>query len=208
VRSLTGAAIDAASDADGITEFLRPEEGAWDPRRPRDFYFVTTNDIDKPSRLWRLRFSEPKDFASGGTITALLDGTEGQQMLDNITVTTRGQVLLQEDPGSKLPAGTTNYLAKLWLYDISSDKLTEIAHHDPARFTPGEPGFLTADEESSGIIPAAGILGRNWYLLDPQAHFTNADPELVEGGQLLALHVPASLSGSEEDADDRKEGSG
>ena len=28
-----------------------------------------------------------------------LDGTEGQQMMDNITVDDRGNVLLQEDPG-------------------------------------------------------------------------------------------------------------
>ena len=30
----------------------------------------------------------------------LLDGTEGQQMIDNITVTNAGKVLIQEDVGN------------------------------------------------------------------------------------------------------------
>jgi len=62
-----------------------------------------------------------------------------------------------------------------------------VAQHDPARFTPDAPGFLTQDEESSGIIPMDDILGEGWYLLDVQAHYAT-DAELVEGGQLLGLH--------------------
>jgi hypothetical protein len=53
----------------------------------------------------------------------------------------------------------------------------------------GGANLLTIDEESSGVISVASILGRGWYLADVQAHYTK-DPELVEGGQLLALHVP------------------
>jgi hypothetical protein len=65
-----------------------------------------------------------------------------------------------------------------------------VAEHDPARFTVGAPGFLTQDEESSGIIPMDDILGEGWYLLDVQAHYNAGDVELVEGGQLLGLHFP------------------
>lgn len=36
------------------------------------------------------------------------------------------------------------------------------------------------------------MLGRGWFLLDTQAHFANG-PELVEGGQLLALWVDPNL---------------
>jgi hypothetical protein len=108
-------------------------------------------------------------------------------MLDNITVDRRGHVLLQEDPGGN------DYIARIWQYDIGSDDLIEVAHHDPARFAPTAPGKLTNDEESSGIIDAEKLLGKGWYLLDVQAHLASPDPELVEGGQLLALHVPSRL---------------
>ena len=67
--------------------------------------------------------------------------------------------------------------------------MVEVAHHDPDRFAPGAPGFLTQDQESSGIIDASAILGEGWYLLVQQAHYAT-DTELVEGGQLLALHIP------------------
>jgi hypothetical protein len=118
----------------------------------------------------------------------LLDGTEGQQMLDNMTVTKDGKILMQEDPGGN------DHLAKIWQYDPVTDKLTLLAQHDPDRFDPnapvgGEP-FLTRDEESSGIIDLTDILGsggQNVFLWDVQAHF-NLGGELVQGGQLGLLY--------------------
>ena len=105
-------------------------------------------------------------------------------MLDNMTISKRGQIVLQEDPGNQ------PYVARLWRYSIANDTLTEIAHHDPDRFAPGAANFLTVDEESSGVIDVSNILGDGWFLLDVQAHYANSDPELVEGGQLIALHYP------------------
>jgi len=70
------------------------------------------------------------------------------------------------------------------------------------RFLPAAAGvipastFLTQDEESSGIIDASDVLGNGWYLLDVQAHLKSADPELVEGGQLLAMYIPTPKGGS------------
>ena len=64
-----------------------------------------------------------------------------------------------------------------------------VAQHDPNRFAPGAPNFLTIDEESSGVIPLTSILGDGWFLLDVQAHYAT-DAELVEGGQLVAIHLP------------------
>lgn len=178
----TGTALQADSVAAGVTEFNRPEDGAWDTQDPTVFYFVTTASFAGSSRLWKLDFVDPADPSKGGTITALLDGDEGQKMMDNLTVNDRGQLLVQED------VGNNPRLGKLWLYDPESDSLTEIAHHDEARFLAGASGFLTEDEESSGVIPAP-FLGEGWYLLDVQAHYALGG-ELVEGGQLLALHVP------------------
>jgi Bacterial protein of unknown function (DUF839) len=173
----------------GVTSFLRPEDGTWDPKRPSDLYFVTTATFGGNSRLWRLRFNDPGNPTQGGVIDMLLDGTEdggtGERyhMFDNMTINGRRQLVLQEDPGNQ------SYLARIWLYDIASDTLTEVAHHDPARFDPPNPA-LTQDEESSGVIDVSTILGSGWYLLDVQAHYNPGDPELVEGGQLLAMHIP------------------
>ncbi len=67
-----------------------------------------------------------------------------------------------------------------------------IATFDPAQFTPGAPGFITQDEESSGVIPVP-FLGKNAYLLDAQVHAPyageNADA-VVEMGQLLLMKLP------------------
>ena len=176
--------------AAGVTDFFRPEDGAWDPEQPSDLYFNTTADFNGNSRVWRLRFDDPGNPAEGGVIDMLLEGNEdggtGQKhhMLDNMTINRHGQLVLQEDTGNQA------YLARIWQYSIASDKLTEIAHHDPARFAPPTPAPFNQDEESSGVIDVSAILGSGWYLLDVQAHYPNG-PELVEGGQLLAMHIPA-----------------
>jgi secreted PhoX family phosphatase len=197
--------LEEDSQAKGVTNFQRPEDGAWDPRNPSDLYFVTTSALgpappDKRSgetRLWRLRFADPSDPSQGGELTLLVSGpigtadsgggtqsanAPGPQMLDNMTVDSRGQVLMQEDTGNNA------YLAGVWAYDIESGSLARIARHDPDRFAVGGSDFITKDEESSGIIPAP-FLGAGWYLLDVQNHKTTTDAELVEGGQLLALHL-------------------
>lgn len=190
VSAKTGTQLQADSVAAGVTEFLRPEDGTWHQTDPRLFYFVTTDRFNQPgqdgrSRLWQLRFDNPFVPEFGGTITLLLDGTEGQQMLDNMTIDRHGNLLLQEDPGNQA------HIARIWQYTPASDTLKLIAEHDPRFFQSGSPEFLTQDEESSGIIDASDVLGRGWFLLDQQAHYAIAG-ELVEGGQLLALYNPDS----------------
>jgi hypothetical protein len=68
--------------------------------------------------------------------------------------------------------------------------------------------------ESSGIIDASDVLGKDWWLLDVQAHNSTAPqpgPTLVpnsstgENGQLLAVKVPGSTGGGgggDDDDDD------
>ncbi len=192
VSSLTGAALETASDAAGVTEWNRPEDGAWDPKHPNDFYFVITASFGGNSKLYRLHFKDPADPLKGGTVDQLLTGTEdggtGERfhMLDNIAVDEHGHVVLQEDPGGQ------DYLARIWVYGIKSGSLTEVAHFDPARFSPDSITMLTNDEESSGVIDAEEILGRGWFLFDAQAHYGISN-YLVEGGQLLALKIPGNL---------------
>ncbi|MBN8697724.1 MAG: esterase-like activity of phytase family protein [Bacteroidetes bacterium] len=186
VQNMTGAAINTASNTAGVTTFLRPEDGAWDPSNPNDFYFVTTNSFTSPSRLWKLHFTNVLMPELGGTITAVLDGTEGQKMLDNLTIDNYGHVLMQEDPGNQ------THLAKVWQYTIATDAIVEIGTHNPDRFLTGGSSFLTQDEESSGIIDMQGILGAGKFLLFDQAHYNFGNTEVAEGGQLLAFYNPAT----------------
>ncbi|MEO8319858.1 MAG: hypothetical protein ABI561_16200 [Bradyrhizobium sp.] len=184
VSGMTGAQIDAASEAAGVTSFLRPEDGAWDTLNPNRFYFVTTNAFNAPSRLWAVDFNDAKNPAAGGTIKLLLNGTEGQQMLDNITVDSNGRVTLCEDVGNNA------HLGKVWQYDPATDALTQLAQHDASRFLSGGANFLTQDEEASGVIDVSHILGNageNVFLIDTQSHLS-VGGELVEGGQLQLIH--------------------
>lgn len=163
------------------TVFSRPEDGAWNPANPAQFYFVTTDRYDQVSdglgaqigqtRLWRLTFTDITNPDLGGTIDLLLDGrTEGGEkvnMFDNIGVNeTNGHILLQEDVGGQAHNG------KVWDYDpatftgvTNTGTLVKILKHDVARFGDRVGGVTTPatapynnDEETSGIIDITSIM--------------------------------------------------
>lgn len=163
------------------TTFSRPEDGAWNPANPSQYYFVTTDRLDQASdglganigqtRLWRLNFTDITNPTLGGTIDLLIDGQtvagEKVNMFDNMTVNeSNGHVILQEDVGGAAHNG------KVWDFDPStytgvpnSGTLKKILKHDPARFGDRAGGVTTAatlpfnnDEESSGIIDITSIM--------------------------------------------------
>src|SRR5262245_53020658 len=110
-------------------------------------------------------------------------------MWDNITVSADGTITLCEDPGNN------DRVAKVWQYDPANGSLTELAHHDPARFdsaNAAQPSFITRDEESSGVVDISNILGNageHVFLIDTQSHKAVPPPSpLVEGGQLMVMH--------------------
>jgi Ca2+-binding RTX toxin-like protein len=208
VTHTTGTQLQAQSAP--LTQFGRPEDGAWDPSNPSRFYFVTTGAGATPMRLWALDFTDIEHPELGGTITMLVEGglagsnpADLPVMFDNMTVTESGLVIIQEDPGNN------PRLARVWMYNPATDNgvdalsgLTQIARHDPARFTnpagptgTPAPGSLTGfgqDEESSGVVDMTNPLGngeRLAFLLDTQAHYAFSPSEFVEGGQLMAMFV-------------------
>jgi Ca2+-binding RTX toxin-like protein len=203
VTHTTGTELQAQSAP--LTQLGRPEDGAWDPSTPGRYYFITTGTATSPTRLWALDYYDIEHPELGGTIKVLVEGVFPNSdpnsplplMLDNMTVTESGLVIMQEDPGNN------PRLAKVWMYDPKADNgidplsgLTEIAHHDPARFTaglntPAPGGTFSQDEESSGVIDVTSLLGHDEklaFLLDTQAHYSIGG-ELVEGGQLMAMYV-------------------
>ena len=193
----------AAGGTAAGTTFLRPEDGAFDPSNPADFYFVTTDRIDNiedggtqsaNSRLFRLHFSDVNNPLAGGTIDALLDGTDIMNMGDNLCVFNDIQggtrVIIQEDTGN------STHNAKTLLYTVATDTLEIILESDRARF--GDINGVAAvapfnqDEESSGVIDARDTLGLGWFIGNMQAHYAQPG-ELVEGGQIYAFYAPAAV---------------
>jgi secreted PhoX family phosphatase len=200
----TGAAQETESVARGLT-LNRIEDGAWDPKHPNDFYFFTTEGGDKTSvendpvtgapitrdggGLWRLRFADVSKPSAGMTLELLLDGSEAPYLNkpDNMDIDEKGHLLIQEDPGGNA------HLARVLAYEIASGDIAILAEFDPARFASGATGYpATIDEESSGIIDVADLMGRGTFLLDAQIHSSVglSDPtRQVEHGQLLKMKV-------------------
>jgi hypothetical protein len=218
-----GVTQNAEARAKGLS-LNRIEDGHWDPANPNDLYFVTTEGGNgaPPATgrfgrdgggLWRLSFDDIERPELGGTLTLLLDGSEPPLLNkpDNIAIDRRGNLLIQEDPGNNVG------LARIVAYRIADGARGVLAQFDPALFgwrggrLPNgnpvlEPGQLTFDEESSGIIDAHDVIGPRWFLFDAQVHRNLPDRELFQAGQLLALHVDKwnDVYGSspDEDSDD------
>ena len=202
---------DQNTDAfDAGSTFNRIEDGHFDPNNPNDYYFFTTEGGDKtaspiePSNstrdgggLWRLSFADIERPRLGGTLTLLLDGTEDPFLNkpDNMAIDRDGNLLIQEDPGKNA------HLARILSYRIDDGAIGIVARFDPARFGAGTPGsgFLTTDEESSGIIE----ISKGTFLFDAQVHQRRPlDPETLEEGQLLTMTVDDWDDVYGDDADD------
>ncbi|MFZ5522676.1 MAG: hypothetical protein ACOY9D_01150 [Pseudomonadota bacterium] len=216
---------DAATRATGIvsgmrfslsdtvsTAFSRPEDGAWNPRNPNEFYFVTTDQLDKTdltggtqkggTRLWRLTFDDIKNVDAGGKIDILLDsaalaggvGVDKPDMFDNISVNVDGTITLQEDVGGNAHNG------KMWQFEPDNGSFTLLSKFDPALFGDIVGGSLVAgthtnDEESSGVIDITRLLGRHdgkkYELLVAQDHAKAASLQAI--GAMNAEADPVAM---------------
>lgn len=228
IGSGTTAPISLATPNNGTT-FLRPEDGAWDPRNPNRYLFVTTDrgntaadggtlsgstfvsgaGLVGRSRLWAITFDDINNINTAGGATGriemLLNGTEGGDMFDNMSIDERGIVTLQEDIGNSAHNG------KIWTYDTNTGVFSMIFKHDPSKFgdliagvfsAPKAP--FTTDKETSGVLDVTALFSdAAWYgnggrvlLAVDQAHFSYAsDAQLSEGGQLMLLtSVPEPAS--------------
>jgi Bacterial protein of unknown function (DUF839) len=174
------------------TEFSRVEDGAWDPKNPNVYYFVTTESnkdkgatapnpaTPKVSRdggaLWRMTFVDAKNPLAGATVTMLLDGTEAPFLSkpDNIEVDGFGNVLIQEDPGNN------DLVARMVAYRIADGKLATVTKFKDEYFAVGASKFITKDEESSGVTDVTEFLRtsksdtNSYYVYDAQIHATPA----------------------------------
>lgn len=206
-----GAGLQTTSTTAGVTEFARPEDGAW--LSASTYVFATTGasiiptggttGVTQTARLYKLVFSNTNDFTLGGNISLIVDsanlrGRDGDlaRSFDNLTVGNDGLIYVQEDPGN------VAYVAKHWVIDPNANNPTtsalQILESDRTRFLTGGADFRTLDEETSGIIDISTIVndGTKWFLIALQNHaaVTGTDTYgLVEGGQLIAINSRSSL---------------
>jgi hypothetical protein len=199
--------------------FSRVEDGAFDPKNPNVYYFVTTQSnkdakatAPNPATptvsrdggaLWKLTFKDIKDPLAGATITMLLDGSEAPYLSkpDNIEVDELGNVLIQEDPGNNA------LRARLVAYNTKTAQLATVLQFKQQYFEKGQAAFMTEDEESSGVTDVTKFLKKSasdksrYYILNAQIHATPAisRPDIadaatslaniIEGGQLYVLEI-------------------
>jgi len=176
----------------GASLFVHPAGAAADPSLPGNFWFTTLGGeardaagrlLDHNGRLFGLRLDDPADPAKGGTLAVLLDGDEGVVSPAAVAADRRGRLLLAEAPTFPPPGRDTS----LWLYDPRSEaplvRLAEVAQGVGG--TKGGNGAWGL----GGVADASTSLGAGWWLVSVATRSAARDPEVCEGGQLLALHL-------------------
>lgn len=198
------------------TIFARVEDGAFDPKNPNDYYFVTT-ESNKDAKatapnpatptvsrdggaLWRLRFNDVKNPLGGATLTMLLDGSEAPYLNkpDNITIDSLGNILIQEDPGNNA------HIARVVAYRVADGKLGTVAKFKDQYFDPNKATqFITQDEESSGITDITSMVAKegdtkSYYVLDAQVHAPASKARLdLASNPSAAFDLAQSIEGGQ-----------
>ncbi len=197
------------------TVMARVEDGAFDPKNPNTYYFLTTESdkdpkatavnpaLPKASRdggaLWKLEFNDVKNPLAGAKLTMLLDGSESIFMSkpDNIEVDGLGNILIQEDPGGN------DAISRLIAYRISDGKMATVAKFKDVYFTPGGAQFMTNDEENSGVVNATKFIAKagdtkSYYFLNAQVHVPASKARLdLVGNTSVAQQLEDSIEGGQ-----------
>src|SRR6185312_13265436 len=208
-------ALEAASDAAGVFQFVRIEDVAYDRKHPNIVYladsgrasplvdnaFASTN-----GRIWKMVLDKhnPTKVRS---LSVLIDGdTAGlgvasvMHQPDNLE-TTRRSLLITEDPSSANqfnvndPNGTQ---ARIWRYDLKTKALTVVAKviqtadEGPTDKDPSTTAGKWGSWESSGIVDVSRYFGKGTFLVDVQAH--SLFVEVSDGPDLVAPVGPDWLN--------------
>jgi hypothetical protein len=212
-EGLTDAELEAASDAIGAMTFVRPEDGAFNPTAPNEFFFNTTgsssgadNGVNELGRLYSLRL-HPGNPLKPATLTiaynadtVIAAGGDIAISPDNIDVS-NNYLMINEDgtTESRAVMAAKGRDGSIWRFNLVKGPVqavgvdvstaTRIAQLDP----PGRDGVPVGPGvwETSGIIDTSALFGANTWLSDVQAHPPTTAPGgsavTVEDGQLFLL---------------------
>lgn len=218
-HTMTDAELEAASDALGAMVFARPEDGAFNPRRDHEFFFVTTGGAAGANTLGRIYSLtlDRRNPVERATLEVLVNadaviaaGGDTALSPDNIDVSKR-YLMVQEDGTSESRAvmAAKGRDGSIWRFDLGSRQgiapgsAKRIVELDP----PGRDGIAVGPGvwETSGIIDASDFFRGEAWLFDVQAHGPTKAPAAgtVEDGQLLLL--TRGDSGDKDEDDDDKD---
>jgi hypothetical protein len=208
--AMTDVELEAASDAANAMTFVRPEDGAFNPNNPNEFFFVTTGSstgvddgVNELGRLYSLRLN-PVDPIRPATLRIvynadLVVAAGGDIAISPDNIDASSQYLMINEDGtteSRLVMAAKGRDGSVWRFDLTGKVSgvgvdvtsgTRIAQLDP----PGRDGVPVGPGvwETSGIIDTSLLFGANTWLSDVQAHPPTTAPSAgtVEDGQLFLL---------------------
>ena len=196
--------LKAAATARNAFKFERLEDIALRPDIRGRTYIADTGKapLGQPTRRGRIyQFDiNPRD-PTQATLKMILNGDapDNDDIVNPDNMDASSKVLvIQEDRESAFRTNPSRVL----VYRFSSQTLFTAAQViKPATAT-------TFQWESSGVIDASHLLGKDWWLLDVQAHDQLAAPQpgpslapnsaVGEDGQLLAIKIPNTASGDQD----------
>jgi hypothetical protein len=195
-ENMTDVELEAASDAVGAFAFDRVEDGAFRPRNPNEFYYVTTGGgaSNQLGRLYRLNL-DWGNVLGPAELTVLYNAdqviAEGGDIAlspDNIDVSD-DYIMIQEDgTGQSRPVmAAKGRKGNIWRINLHTGDLDNVAEMTSI----ARDGVVTSPGvwETSGIISTKSLFGDDSWLLDVQAHLPSRAPlpNTVEDGQLLLM---------------------
>ena len=216
--------LKAAATAKGAFRFDRMEDIARYPKGESRVFLADTGKAPATARGRVYVFDFDKRNPYRASMRMILNGdgappNGGDDIFNPDNMDASGRVLMiQEDRESAFRAGTpanSGGYARVMEYRFSDGRLRSVARVNTPPGAPPNPencaGCLPGTWESSGIIDVGHVFGRDWWLLDVQAHNSTAPqpgPTLVpnsstgENGQLLLVKVPGSQGGGGDHDDD------
>lgn len=204
VENMNEAQLESAADAVSAFGMAKAEDGAWSKHDKNEYFFNTTGDGLNPAltpvgnhlgRTYRLNFNAA-DITGPCTLSILYNADQivaagGDIALtpDNMDVS-KDYIMAQEDGTgySRTVMANKHRDGLIWRYDLRNNyAATPVVSVNP----PGRDGVAVGAGvwETSGILDAEHLYGRNSWLFVVQAHPPTAAPapNTVEDGQLLML---------------------
>jgi secreted PhoX family phosphatase len=195
-ENMSDTELEEASDKVGAFAFDRIEDGAFRPRNPNEFYFVTTGGgaSNQLGRLYHLALNQhyildpPKLTVVYNADQILAEGGDIAVSPDNVAVSD-DYIMINEDgtAQSRVAMAAKGRKGNIWRIGLRTGDADNIAELTAI----GRDGIVTGPGvwETSGIIDTKSLFGADSWLFDVQAHSPTRAPgaNTVEDGQLLLM---------------------